>query len=72
MKKIVWLFIDIKKSVNSNGLLKKKNMDWLFDHNITNWKKLYWFTFQIFVNGTQYMMCHEMINSNEESFLWKP
>ncbi len=36
MKKILWLFIDKKNSfVSRNGLLKSKNMDWLFDWNIT-------------------------------------
>jgi hypothetical protein len=31
MKKIIWLFIDLKKIVSSKGLLKLKNMDWSFD-----------------------------------------
>ncbi len=32
MKRNMWLFIDKKNSfVNSNGLLKLKNMDWSFD-----------------------------------------
>ncbi len=41
MKIIVWLFIDKNSFVNNNGLLKSKNMDWLFDWNITKGKKLY-------------------------------
>jgi len=36
MKINVWLFIDKKNAfVNSNGLLKLKNMDWSFDWTIT-------------------------------------
>jgi hypothetical protein len=37
-------------------------MEWLFDWNITKWNFLYWFTFQKFVSGIQYMMYHEMRN----------
>ncbi len=38
MKKIVWLFID--KKIH-NGFLKLKNMDWLFNWNVTKWKNIY-------------------------------
>ncbi len=31
MKRIMWLFFIKKLFVSSNGLLKSKNMDWLFD-----------------------------------------
>jgi hypothetical protein len=35
----MWLFINKKFICYSNGLLKLKDMDWLFDWNITKWKK---------------------------------
>jgi len=37
-KRIVWLFINKKSFVSNNELLKSRNMDWLFDYNITKWK----------------------------------
>jgi len=48
MKKIVWLFIDKKICLPIiMDFWKKIKMDWSFDWNITKWKILYWFTFQI-------------------------
>jgi hypothetical protein len=43
----MWLFIDKKTFARNNGLFKLTNIDWSFDWNITKWKILCYFTFQI-------------------------
>jgi hypothetical protein len=48
MKIIVCLFIDKKNHLSIiMDFWNKNKMDWSFDWNITKWKILYWFTFQI-------------------------
>jgi hypothetical protein len=38
MKRIVWSFFDKKSFVNSNGLLKLKNINWSFEVEISQMK----------------------------------
>jgi hypothetical protein len=63
----MWLFIDKKTFSRNNELLKLKNMDWLFDWNITKWKKYVNSHFK-FVIEIQYVTYYEIINPNEELF----
>jgi hypothetical protein len=70
MKRNVWLFID-KKSLKVMNFWSKKKWIGHLIRTSQNGKNNIDSHSNFFI-GIQYMMYYEMINSHNESFLWKP